>query len=317
MPVTILAVEIIGHSVVIIAFVAMMFFTIRSRKKITRYLRASRILYWLILVLSGLFSFVGMIRIYFLLTRGGTVGMTPLMDLLAEYPSVVAQSLIIFYLIANKNVSERSFRPRRILAIGAHPDDLEIAAGATLARMNDKGHVVYGLVMTHGARGGDAAVRPNEAHEGAKFLGLTYVKIMNFNDTRLGEQSNEMVEVIEAMIDEINPDLILTHSVHDVHQDHEAVYEATLRAGRNQNSILCYESPSVTQQFLPTFFINVSGYVDVKIEAVRTHWDQRDKPYMKAEQVRGKLAFRGGQAKVEYAEGFEVVRILSSTIGEF
>jgi LmbE family N-acetylglucosaminyl deacetylase len=251
---------------------------------------------------------------FFLLTHGATTGMTPLMDLLAEYPSVLAQSLIIFYLLANKIVSERSFRPRRILIVGAHPDDMEIASGAGLARINDMGHTVFGLVMTHGGRGGEAEVRLDEAQEGAKFLGLTRVKIMDFTDTKLSEHT-EWFRLLKRIHG--SSDLILTHSIHVVHQVHHSVYSATLRAGRKHNSLHCYESPSVTQEFRPTFFINACGYVDVKIEAVRTHLDQRNKPYMSEEQVRGKLAFRGGQAKVEYAEGYEVIRLLSSALGEF
>lgn len=317
MQITMYGVEIIGHISLIIAFVTMLFYTVRSRKQITRYVPASRILYWFILALSGMFAVVGAIRLFFMLTRGVTAGMSPLMDLLAEYPSVVAQTVIICYLIANKIVSERSLRPLRILAIGAHPDDLEIAAGATLARVFDRGHQVFGLVMTHGARGGNARVRPQEARAGGKFLGFSQVKIMDFTDTHLAEQTNEMVQVIEELIRQVKPDMILTHSIHDVHQDHQAVHEATLRAGRAQSSILCYESPSVTQDFRPTFYVDVNDYAQVKIESVRTHWDQRDKPYMKEEQIRGKLAFRGGQAKVGYAEGFEVVRMLSSGIGDF
>jgi LmbE family N-acetylglucosaminyl deacetylase len=317
MPITMFGVEIAGHLSLISAFIVMLFYSVRSRKQITRYVPSSRVLYWFILALSGLFAIVGAVRLYFLLTRGVTSGMSPLMDLLAEYPSVVAQTIIICYLIANKIVSERAFHPLRILAIGAHPDDLEIAAGATLARVFDRGHQVIGLVMTHGAKGGNASVRPDEAREGGKFLGFSQVKIMDFNDTHLSEQANEMVQVIEELIRQVKPDLILTHSIHDVHQDHQAVYEATLRAGRAQSSILCYESPSVTAEFRPTFYVEVKDYVQVKIESIRTHWDQRDKPYMKEEQIRGKLAFRGGQAKVGYAEGFEVVRMLSSGIGDF
>jgi LmbE family N-acetylglucosaminyl deacetylase len=317
MPITIFGVEVAGHLSLILAFVVMLVYTIRSRRKITRYVTSSRILYWTILAMSGMFAVVGTIRLAFLLRNGVVSGMSPIMDLLAEYPSVVAQSIIIFYLITNRIVSEHTSRPLRILAIGAHPDDLEIAAGATLARVFDRGHQVFGLVMTHGARGGNAGVRPQEAREGGKFLGFTQVKIMDFNDTHLTEQSDEMVQVIEELVQQVKPDIILTHSIHDVHQDHQAVYEATLRAGRAQSSILCYESPSVTQDFRPTFYVDVKDYAQVKIESVRTHWDQRDKPYMKEEQIRGKLAFRGGQAKVGYAEGFEVVRMLSSGIGDF
>jgi|CXWL01.1.fsa_nt_gi LmbE family N-acetylglucosaminyl deacetylase len=317
MQLTILGVEIVGHLSLIFTFIFMLVYTFRGRKQITRYVPSSQILYWFILSLSGIFAVVGIIRLIFLLTHGVTAGMSPLMDLLAEYPSVVAQSIFIYYLITNKIVSIRATRPLRVLAIGAHPDDLEIAAGATLARVIDRGHELFGLIMTHGAQGGNAGVRPEEARAGGKFLGFSQLKIMDFKDTCLAEQTNEMVQAIEKLIREVEPDIILTHSIHDVHQDHQAVHEATLRAGRTQNTILCYESPSVTAEFLPTFYVGVSDYVQIKIESVRMHWDQRGKSYMKEEQIRGKLAFRGGQAKVGYAEGFEVVRMLSSGIGDF
>ena len=53
----------------------------------------------------------------------------------------------------------------------------------------------------------------------------------------------------------------------------------------------------------------------VKISAIKLHWDQRNKPYMREEQIRGKLAFRGGQARLDYAEGFEVIRMSFDLMG--
>ena len=53
------------------------------------------------------------------------------------------------------------------------------------------------------------------------------------------------------------------------------------------------------------------GYVDIKIHSIEKHWNQHKKPYMREELVRSKLAFRGNQAKVSYAEGFEVIRMVS------
>jgi LmbE family N-acetylglucosaminyl deacetylase len=86
-----------------------------------------------------------------------------------------------------------------------------------------------------------------------------------------------------------------------------------MRAARSaRTTILCYESPSVTQDFHPTYFIDVDKYVEVKVQAMREHWNQRKKTYMKPDLVRGKLAFRGAQAKVDYAEGFEVARMVSA-----
>ncbi len=310
-----LTVEILGHTLAILTFLAIIIHMIRSQKRLRRGLRSSASVYWSTILFSSLFLFINIFRLVTLLVY--QVGrMAPLLDLLSEYASIIALSILIALLIRQKIVIERTQRPRRVLAIGAHPDDIEIAAGATVAKLQDCGHQVYGLVMTQGEQGGNAAIRPGEARSGASFLEMMSIKVLNFTDTHLQDQSVDLVNAIEAVVSEFNPDIILTHSAHDIHQDHQAVHEATMRAGRNRSTILCYESPSTTQEFIPTFFVDVTAYVEVKLAAIRTHWDQRNKPYMKEEQVRGKLAFRGGQAKIQYAEGFEVQRLLSNTLGD-
>lgn len=206
-------------------------------------------------------------------------------------------------------------RPRRILAVGAHPDDLELACGATLAKLVEAGHEVYGLVMSHGESGGDGALRPGEAARGSGYLGVGELSVHGFEDTRLPAHSAEMVKVIEQAILAFRPDVVLTHSAHDQHQDHEAVHFATLRAARRCPSILCFESPSVTREFNPAFFVDVRAQLEVKVHAIALHRDQAAKPYMTPEEVRGIAAFRGAQAKLGFAEGFEVVRVEASAAG--
>lgn len=203
-------------------------------------------------------------------------------------------------------------QPRRVLAIGAHPDDLELACGGTLAKFVDSGHEVQGLVMSDGNRGGDALERSLDAQRGAAFMGLTGMTHHNFTDTDLGRHSQEMVGVIESAIARYNPDIILTHSNHDQHQDHQAVHMATLRAARQHHSILCYESPSATRDFSPSVFVDIDDYVDAKVQAVKMHSDQLAKPYMTPERVRGIASFRGGQARRRVAEAYEPVRLLST-----
>jgi LmbE family N-acetylglucosaminyl deacetylase len=205
--------------------------------------------------------------------------------------------------------------PRRVLALGAHPDDIELGCGATLAKLYDSGHEVHALVMSHGERGGDASSRPEEARRGATFVGLTSVQVLDLPDRRLADSMMEMADAIEHAIHRLNPDIILTHSRNDLHQDHRAVHEASLRAARRHSAILCYESPSVTDAFQPSFFIDVEDYVDVKVTAVGLHKDQRDKPYMSPERVRGLAVYRGAQAKTRAAEAFEPVRLLGSQVG--
>ena len=223
--------------------------------------------------------------------------------------SVATVSCIAIMAWACRHRRDDAGKPRTVLAIGAHPDDLELACSATLARLVDEGHQVHALVMTHGAVGGDAAVRPDEARRGATYLGLTSVEVHDLPDTHLEDHSSEMIQIIETAIQRHDPHLLLTHSRHDQHQDHVAVHWATCRAGRNHPAILCFESPSVTSEFLPTVFTDVAEYLDAKQMAVALHANQSDKPYMADAVLQGAATFRGRQARLEQAEGFEVIRL--------
>jgi LmbE family N-acetylglucosaminyl deacetylase len=216
---------------------------------------------------------------------------------------------------ATSRITVSSMRlPRRILAVGAHPDDIELACGATLAKFVDSGHEVHALVMTHGSTGGDELTRVAEANAGSQFLGLTALIVMNFPDSRLPDYGKEMIDAIETVLLRLNPDIILTHSAHDRHQDHHAVHMATVRAARTHPAVLGYESPSVTDEFVPRFYVDIDRYVDAKIESVHIHQSQRDRPYVGPEQIKALSLFRGRQGAVKNAEAFETVRMLDSRL---
>jgi LmbE family N-acetylglucosaminyl deacetylase len=219
-------------------------------------------------------------------------------------------------LLAMRHAQVPGIRPRRVLVVGAHPDDLELACGGSLARFADRGHEVLALVMSSGENGGDRGARAQEALAGAQALDLAGVSVQDFTDTLMATELDEMVKRIELAVDLFKPDVILTHSAHDQHQDHHAVHLATLRAGRRSPTILCFESPSVTSEFQPSFFVDISDYVDAKVSAVQQHRDQLGKPYMGADLLRGAAVFRGAQARTGHAEGFEIVRALSTGVGE-
>lgn len=230
---------------------------------------------------------------------------------------VVAAVLVLILTLAAFAVINLEFRiPERapsrrtsILFVAAHPDDMEIACGSTIAKLVDTGHEVHGIIMSDGSDGGDASLRPDEAREGANFLGLSTLRIMHMTDRALNSHMNEMIAVIEESIVHHNPDIIFTHSKNEVHQDHLAVHQAVMRAGRNHHSILCFESPSVTTDFKPTVFIDVMDYSDVKAEAIAAHANQSGKPYMTREITDSITTFRGRQARVRRAEGFEPMRL--------
>jgi LmbE family N-acetylglucosaminyl deacetylase len=217
---------------------------------------------------------------------------------------------------ANRRRRETTPRPRRVLVVAAHPDDLELACGGTLARLSDQGHEVHAIVMSSGGQGGHASTRRDEALAGAGLLELSAISVREFTDTRMVNELEQMVRAVESAVELFAPDVVFTHSQHDQHQDHFAVHLATMRAARRCSTILCFESPSVTTDFAARYFVDISDYLDVKVDAVRLHEDQSAKPYMSAGHLRGTAAYRGSQAKVAHAEGFEIMRALSSDLGE-
>jgi hypothetical protein len=88
-------------------------------------------------------------------------------DLLSTYGNIIGQSSILLYLLTSKIVIEKNPIPGKVLVIGAHPDDIEIAAGASIAKLHDAGFEVHALVLSHGERSGNADSRLTEDEVGA------------------------------------------------------------------------------------------------------------------------------------------------------
>ena len=303
----------VGNIINTLSFIVVALYAFLRQKDLHRTTKNSYLIISAIIGFSLIFAGINLFRVVHEVNEKNDTLFTSYLDSIAQFSGIFIQSGLIVVLFASKIATKPRAYPACVLAIGAHPDDIEIAAGAALAKMRDAGYNIVGLILTRGEKGGDGNTRPLEARHGAKFLGLDSVEVKDFTDTKLSEDILNITKAIEEIIAKTQPDIIFTHSNHDFHQDHQTVYEATMRAARNiRATILCYESPSVTQDFHPTYFVDVEKYVEVKVQAVRGHWDQRIKPYMKADLVRGKMAFRGGQAKVDYAEGFEVVRMVSA-----
>ena len=108
-----------------------------------------------------------------------------------------------------------------ILAIGAHPDDIEFGCGGALLKYSGSGHNVFFLVLTKGDLGGDPVVRLREQKEAALFLGAKDVFWGNFNDTEL-LGTRETILKIEEVLNKVSSDVLFLNYYNDVHQDHRA-----------------------------------------------------------------------------------------------
>ena len=195
-----------------------------------------------------------------------------------------------------------------ILAIGAHPDDIEYGCCGTILKHVKRGDKVFFVVLSQGGRGGDKDIRKEEAEESAKAIGAKLF-MFDFPDTSI-PQSHEVIEKLEEIIKQTRPDRIYTHSIKDMHQDHRNVAYNTLAAARNIPEIFCFESPSLYLDFRPNYYIDVTDFIPQKTKILDRFKTQNGKDFMKINAIQGLAQFRGLASSVKHAEAFEAIKIL-------
>jgi LmbE family N-acetylglucosaminyl deacetylase len=193
----------------------------------------------------------------------------------------------------------------RVLCVGAHCDDIEVSCGGTILHHVNRGDRVISLVMT-----GHSTIREQETMEAGKILGISEVNVNDFMDTHV-PSGFDAIKVIEEAINRIVPDRVYTHTTKDTHQDHRNTGLATLSAARKIPQILFYQSaPPKSWAFNPNYYVDISKYMDQKIDAIKLFKSQSDKWYMKPDVLRSMAAFRGVEIGATYAEAFEVYKFL-------
>lgn len=197
-----------------------------------------------------------------------------------------------------------------ILAIGAHPDDIEYACGGTLLKMKAQGHSIFMMVMTKGDFGGDAAQREIEQRAVAEALGITKFFWGEEEDTKI-PVNNSVINKIDAAIKECKADLVMFNHLEDTHQDHRALGKCAMAASRHMSRVLTFEVPT-SVNFQPDIFVDIGDVIENKDHLLQLHASQVDKtnvPHlMITENARACAVFRGFQGRVKFAEGFKSVR---------
>ena len=198
-----------------------------------------------------------------------------------------------------------------ILAIGAHPDDIEIGCAGTVMKFKEKGCGFYQMVMTCGL-GGDAEVRRQEQERAAKITGTDHLFWGRFKDTMLGADIRRLIDSIENVMKKTEPAFIFVNYPKDTHQDHRYLAEATISAARNTRNILFYEVPT-SIDFNPNVFVDISQFMERKLEALIAHASQVDKTNIEGLSIldiaKAAAFFRGVQGRTKYAEGFCSLRL--------
>jgi LmbE family N-acetylglucosaminyl deacetylase len=200
---------------------------------------------------------------------------------------------------------------RDVLAVGAHPDDIELGCGATLLAHAAAGDRVTMLVMTGGENGpghGGADLRHTEQRRAAATLGAQ-LRWGGLRDCTLTPDSST-VNIVERVLRETGADLVYVHAPDDSHQDHRAVAAATLAAARRLPRVLHYQSPS-TLTFTPTVFVDVTAYISGKVAALQAHASQVELSAMvEPDAVVASARHWGAQARIGYAEAFAPTRMV-------
>ena len=198
-----------------------------------------------------------------------------------------------------------------ILAIGAHPDDIEFGCGGTLLKYSEKGHKVYILVLSKGDKGGDPVVRHKEQEDSARILGVEKLYFGNYVDTEI-VQSQKLITEIEGFLKDIKPGLIFVNYFDDTHQDHRNLAASAISATRYIHNVLFFEGPT-TQNFTPNVFVDITSALDKKFECLKAHVSQVSKTHIEGlsiiEAAKSAAHFRGIQGRVNYAEAFNSLRL--------
>ena len=222
----------------------------------------------------------------------------------------------------------------KILAVGCHPDDLEIACYGTLAKYVKQGHDVAVCHIANGNLGHVVImpeelgkVRFKEAEEASKIIGASHYSI-DIGDLYVTAENDDLISKLAAVVRDVQPDVVITHNEQDYMNDHMQTYYATFRAtfgascphyDLNANPASAPLAPMYLMDtvsgagFLPTEYVDISDVMETKLEALSCHksqleWMSEHDGIDFLDFVRTCSKVRGYQCGVKYAEGFRLCR---------
>jgi len=199
-----------------------------------------------------------------------------------------------------------------ILALGAHPDDIEYGCGGTFLRLAKRGENIYFMVLTKGEFGGEPGLREIEQEKASQILGVKKIFWGGYIDTELPKE-RIIISHIDEVIKEVKPDEVYVNYIEDIHQDHRLLARCTLAATRYIKRVLFYEDYT-SCNFDPNIFVDIEDVLEEKQKLIQAHSSQVKKSYPTkldmVETIKATANFRGFQGKVKYAEGFRAFRYL-------
>lgn len=212
-----------------------------------------------------------------------------------------------------------------ILVIAPHPDDEVLGCGGTIAKHVKNGDSVYLCIVTKAYTpdwSEDFLItRKNEIKNATKILGIKKTYFLNFKTVQLDTiPQKDINESISGVINDVLPDIVYIPHKGDLNKDHRLIFESSLVSMRpikhKIKKILSYEILSETdwgmpiEPFIPTVYINVSQFIDQKINAMKEYKSEiKKEPHPRSLKIIKSLAIkRGSECGVDYAEAFILIR---------
>lgn len=203
---------------------------------------------------------------------------------------------------------------KKILALGAHPDDIELGCSGLILKSIDSGSEIYTAVMSRcddQFTEEEKGALTREYSNSANILKISKTFLYDFPNKELPEHRIEIMNIFNHMQHDINPDLVLIPSLQDPHQDHSAVAASAIRTFRGTETILQYEIlRHGSHTFTPTLFVDISNYLDKKLEVLNCYKTQlKRRAYFDNESFKALARTRGAQSGYNFAEGFVIYKM--------
>ena len=195
---------------------------------------------------------------------------------------------------------------KNVLVLSPHTDDAELGAGGTIAKLAEKKSDITLFAFSWC----DSQENIKAVKKATKILDINKLKIFDFKRRYFPQKRQEILQILYDYNKQNNPDLVLTPSTNDLHQDHITVTQEAMRAFK-KSTILGYEMPWNNIQMTTNSFIPLEEkHVKKKIESLTLYTTQENRYYFSEEYFRSILKMRGTQIQSEYAETFEVIKFV-------
>lgn len=204
-----------------------------------------------------------------------------------------------------------NFYGKRVLFLGAHPDDIELGCGALIHHIKGMSDLLC-VTLSDNQKNPDLKNVKDEHLHSMAVLGVPKEKVLfgPFTTRIFHDSRQEILEYFLKLRKDFQPDIIFVHSKQDVHQDHNTMTDEALRAFRGI-SVLGFDVVRSSYGFFPHFLVEVTEEdVNKKIEALSQYETYRDKYYFNNELTRSIMVRHGALAEVQFAEGFDILRIV-------